>query len=926
MLRAITSRKTLLLVPCLAILALSFSRASFSQAPGRDRVLEAIDSSARVALRGNVHPLVQAQNDQGPVDDSLVLPNITLVFNLTPSQQSDLNTLLDQQLDPHSPNFHKWLRPEEYAERFGLSPSDLQVVSGWLEAQGFAVTQTARGGGWISFTGTAGQVRSALHTEIHHYLVNGKTYYANSTNPELPSALADVELGFRGLDSYHPHPMNVVRQVAAAPNPNFTSYLSAKNFLAPGDFAIIYDVNALYSSGINGTGQTIAVMGQTDFTMSDITTFRSVSGLPANNPTIVTFGPDPGTGTAAEINEADLDLEWSGAVAPNANIIYVNSNDAFNALQYAIDQTLAPVMTISYGACETGFLPGDSSYLTALETIAQQANSEGITIMSSSGDEGAADCEGSTLTNPIPEATLGLAVDVPAALPNVTAMGGTEFNEGTGTYWLAALNGVDVSPSALSYIPEMAWNDTSATNGLLAGGGGASVFFPKPAWQVGPGVPADGARDVPDLALNASPLHDGYLICSEGSCMNGYRTVSTTPADNNLLTVAGGTSAAAPTFAAIVAMTVEKTGSRQGNISPTLYAMAVSSPSAFHDITVGNNIVPCESGTLDCPTSAPFQYGFSAGPGYDQATGLGSVNAFNLVTQWNASTSANLAAPTLTAPASGATGVALPPTFTWSSVTGNAGYLILVASSASALPASSSVTACASCVISATTSSPTYTPSASALARGTTYYWEVQAVAPAGSGQSAAWSGVSSFTTAVPDFSLAAAPSSVTIAPGASGTSTITLTPINNLSPSSVTFTCTVASALAGVTCTVGSLNASNMATLTINAVTSARNFPAPPRLNRFGGWPLAILGLALLLFLLKLRQTAPESRKLVSRQVVLAVVLAGLLAAIVSCGGGSGGGGGGGTTDGPPESGTVTVQGVGPSTTHIVPITVNIS
>ncbi|MGH9350554.1 MAG: S53 family peptidase, partial [Terriglobia bacterium] len=426
-----------------------------------------------------------------------------------------------------------------------------------------------------------------------------------------------------GLNNFRPKSRAVVRQVSATANPHFTSSISGDHFLAPNDFATIYNLTGLYNSGITGAGQKIAVMGQTDITLSDIDAFRSASGLPANDPTVVLIpgSADPGLSTT-DITEADLDVEWAGAIAPDAAIIYVNSGNAFDSLQYAVDQDVAPVAVITYGSCEQQWDPGA---LETLENEAQQANAEGMTIVAPSGDDGAADCDGSTNPNTVvTSATQGLAVDAPASLPEVTGIGGTEFNEGSGSYWNTANN--SSNGSALSYIPETTWNDTSSTNGLSASGGGASADFSKPSWQTGSGVPNDNMRDVPDIALDASPGHDGYLICSQGSCVNGYRD------SNKNLKVVGGTSAGAPTFAGILALINQETHSVQGNINYVLYPLAASDPAAFHDITQGNNIVSCTASTTGCPSSG--SYGFSAGPGYDQVTGLGSIDAGTLVTDW----------------------------------------------------------------------------------------------------------------------------------------------------------------------------------------------------------------------------------------------------------------------------------------------------
>ncbi|HEV2419800.1 MAG TPA: S53 family peptidase [Terriglobia bacterium] len=602
------------------LLAFLLSAPSLAHAAVNDRIAGAIDNTQASVVKNNVHPLAAARFDHGKVRDSLPLPRITMVFRPTSSQQASLNALLAQLQNPSSPNYHHWLSPEQFAAQFGLSQNDLNKTVAWLQGQGFTVDRVARSHRWVVFSGTAGLVQSAFHTEIHSYVVNGATRYANSTDPLVPSAMASVVLGFRGLNNFRMAPRSVIRQVTS---PRFTSSISGNHYLAPSDFATIYDLTGLYNSGLTGAGQKIAVMGQTDITLSDIDAFRSASGLPANDPTVVLIpgSADPGLSTT-DITEADLDVEWSGATAPNATIYYVNSTDAFDSLQYAIDQALAPIAVITYGSCEQQWDPGS---LETLENEAQQANAEGITIVAPSGDNGAADCDESTNTNTVvTSATQGLAVDAPASLPEVTGIGGTEFSDSSGNYWNTTNS--NSSGSAISYIPETAWNDTNSTNGLSASGGGPSADFGKPAWQTGSGVPNDNMRDVPDIALDASPGHDGYLICSQGSCVSGYRDSSQN------LNVVGGTSAGAPTFAGILALVNQQTNSAQGNINYVLYSMAASDPAAFHDITQGNNTVPCTAGTTGCPSSGSF--GFNAGPGYDLVTGLGSIDAGTLVADW----------------------------------------------------------------------------------------------------------------------------------------------------------------------------------------------------------------------------------------------------------------------------------------------------
>ena len=583
-------------------------------------------------VRGHVHPLAQARFDRGKVSDRFILERVTMMFKPTAEQENELNTLLEQQQDPASPNYHRWLTPEEYADRFGMDTTQFNNAVNWLQNWGFTIDERARGRNWVTFTGTAKQMEGAFNTRIDEFAVNGESHFAAVNEPAVPRALAGKVLAFRSLHNFRPRAHGIKNR--------FTSNISGYHFIAPDDFATIYDLHKLYDSGITGAGQKIAIMGQSDIQLQDIRTFRSVSGLPASDPQIVLVpgSKDPGV-VSGDVDESSLDLEWAGAIARNASIVFVISDNAlgvFDSLQYAINNNLAPVMSVSYGDCEANWSAADRSSLTA---NTQQANAQGITIVAAAGDAGAADCDGDFSGRSA--AQLGLAVDLPSSLPYVTGMGGTQFNEpgnvwtpsqvfgsffgkAQPTYWSSTNNGNN--GSAQSYIPEIAWNDTLLAGALSSSGGGRSTLFPKPSWQAGNGVPNDNARDVPDISFGASPYNDGFLACSLGNCVNGYRA-----SDNSLFPV-GGTSVGAPSFAGVVALINQKTNSRQGNVNPTIYRIAASVPTAFHDITQGGNQVPCSSGTPDCPASGYL--GYAAAPGYDLATGLGSLDIFKFVTAW----------------------------------------------------------------------------------------------------------------------------------------------------------------------------------------------------------------------------------------------------------------------------------------------------
>jgi len=568
-----------------------------------NRITLPVDTQRTSALPGQVHRLAQPRFDQGLVDPSTAVNYMVLMVKPSAGQQTDLENLLLDQQNPSSPNFRKWLTPEAFGDRFGLNASDQSKIVAWLTSQGFTVDHRARSQNWVAFSGTAGQVSSGLHTSLHRFQVNGETHFANTTDPAVPEALAGVVAGFLGLNDFHLTPF------ARLVPPDYN--LGGSHFLVPADFATIYDVSPLYQAGVTGTGQSIAVVGESDVLLSDIQAFRARYGLPVNNPQMLPYSStDPGY-NGAQL-EGNLDLEWAGAIAPNATIYYVYGPSAFTALLASIESAIAPVVTASYGACEVDFAA------PFYRSVAQQGNAQGITILASSGDAGGAGCD---VQDAEPLATRGLSVMFPAAIPEVTAVGGTEFVEGNGTYWGPANS--SMSGSALSYIPEAVWNE-SATSGLAASGGGASQFNSKPVWQTGPGVPNDGARDVPDVALSAAG-HDAYIVYYVGSIVEVY-----------------GTSCAAPSMAALVALLNQYQVSQGfqknpglGNINPQLYRLAQSVPAAFHDITSGNNMVQCAQGTPNCATGS---VGYQAGPGYDQATGLGSVDANVLVTHWNTAT------------------------------------------------------------------------------------------------------------------------------------------------------------------------------------------------------------------------------------------------------------------------------------------------
>uniref|UniRef100_Q01UW0 Peptidase S8 and S53, subtilisin, kexin, sedolisin n=1 Tax=Solibacter usitatus (strain Ellin6076) TaxID=234267 RepID=Q01UW0_SOLUE len=561
----------------------------------QDRVLTKVDHARTVRMRGQVHSNALPQFDRGSVDPGMAIDHATVLLK----PDSSLNDFLANQQLPGSPDYHRFLNSDEFGQRFGLSSADLAKVVSWLQSEGLKVDEVARGRHWITFSGTAAQAARTFHTEFHRFQVEGRMHFGNAGEPAIPAALESVVGGFTGLDDFATH--------VARPLPQ-TNLIGGAHGLSPDDFATIYNISPLYAAGIDGTGQKIAIAGEVNLNLTDVRSFRNTFGLPANDPDVILVGRDPGVNNNALL-EADLDVEYAGAVARNAKIVYVYAADVFTAARYAIDQNLAPVLSVSFGACEAF---SQISY----RAVAQQANAQGITFLVASGDLGAATCDHAS---PVPQASKGAHASFPADLPEVTSVGGTMFNEGDSRYW--SNNSTASTASALSYIPEVAWNESASLSSLTSGGGGPSQYFSKPFWQAGPGVPDDRFRDTPDVALASALGHDPYLVMWRGS-----------------LVAVGGTSAAAPAFAGIVALLNQSLVGRNllarpglGNINPALYRLAQSDKDAFHDITSGDNFVPCVQGSADCVNGS---LGYAAGPGYDMATGLGSVDAAKLVAKW----------------------------------------------------------------------------------------------------------------------------------------------------------------------------------------------------------------------------------------------------------------------------------------------------
>ena len=651
------------------------------------RIVNPLDESLRTILRGNTHPLASAENDLGAVSPRQPLHRMLLLLRRGPEQEAALASLLTSQQDPGSPLFHKWLTPEQFGAWFGPSDPDLQTVTSWLSSQGLTGITVSKGRTVIEFSGSAGQVQGAFHAAIHRYRVSGVTHFANATDPSIPAALASVLAGPVSLNNFGYRPQAIPGptleyakgkgrpQIVPGATPDFTipQYGTPFYGVAPYDFATIYDLLPLWKAGLDGSGQTVAIVGETDINLNDPEQFRAFMGLPVNNPIVTIAGIDPGV-QPDEI-ESDLDVEWAGAIAKGAQINLVSSASTETtqgidlSAFYIIDNNLAPVMSESYGGCELANGTAGNAFEAAMW---QQASAEGITVLVSSGDEGSAECDSGIARSP-------MAVNALASTPYNIAVGGTDFNQynSWSTYWSANSDPV-TKQSVLGYIPEIPWNASCASttldaiNGedpslgcsesplvvtnlnIVATGGGPSSCissdgtnassckggYPKPSWQTGKGVPADGVRDIPDVSLFSSNgvYNSAYIVCQIDK--TGGSGCDPTANTQTFLGV-GGTSASTPAMAGVMAIINQKYG-RQGNANPTLYRLAASAAAAsiFHDITTDGNRVACESPDSDCliPSGGAFPFGQTTGhdatAGYDMVTGLGSVDIANLVNNW----------------------------------------------------------------------------------------------------------------------------------------------------------------------------------------------------------------------------------------------------------------------------------------------------
>jgi MYXO-CTERM domain-containing protein len=648
------SRGTRIRIGRRGALAASVSLAMFTQASGCGTQAPAGSSTgakpaavtsntAYVRLERGAHPLARPEYDQGPLDPNRRISNLSVVFKPTPQQMRDRNALRDSLTDPTSPNYHQWLTTKQYAARFGANADDIARTSAWLTQQGLQVERTSPLGARVTFSGRVADLQTAFHAEMRQYKFRDELHYAMSTAPSVPADLAGVVLGIHNTHDFRARP---TLQVSKQPRPQTIE--KSKEGLAPPDWAAIYDVAKLYTTGVTGTpitgaGVNIAILGVAAIAQSDIDAFRSTFGLAQKDFTSIVV-PGTGAGNAASGGagvEAVLDVEWSNGIAQAAHVDYFNTGaddngDVDAAAYYAIEDNIDSIMSESFGICEAFFPASDQDLW---DVFGSAANLLGITFLASSGDSGAAGC--------VDYGQAGLWTSQPSNFPGVTGVGGTEFATGTIAYGAGNIaTGYSTS--------EQVWRELDGTS-YIGGGGGISNVYSRPSYQsliptctstgtLPTNVTPSSMRQVPDVALSAGSILNNNPYWIDCTMVNS----DCSPAGGNPGIIGlAGTSASTPSFAGVVALISQATGgARLGNINPMLYTLAGTT--AFHDIALGSNLIGCKSGT-DVGCAASNTYGYAAVGGYDCATGLGSVDAFNLVSAWAALTPTTVgidAAPT----------------------------------------------------------------------------------------------------------------------------------------------------------------------------------------------------------------------------------------------------------------------------------------
>ncbi len=715
-------------------------------------------------LEGN-HP-AQAEAFT-PLSDAALDAPLTMEIRFALRNRAVLDRLLADQQNPASARYHKWLKTGEFGRRFGPTNSEVKALEEWLQNEGFTITNRAPD--HLEFAGSVAQTQHTFDVRIARFGDGG--VFANTSDPAVPPRFATVIGAILGMDNMvRAVPVTHQQAPAAAPDqgvlfssgwptlqlaqaerdslassdasPIGASIINGVEAFGPADVRTFYDETV--GAGRDGSGDCIAIVGVSDFLDTAMTAFTNKFALPAISYTKKVHGTNPGINSGGE-SEAELDLQWAHVAAPGASIVYHLGSNLVTDISGAITDNACGAISISYAFCG----PTASLVENTMDPLFKQAAAQGQSVFVSAGDDGAA---GLALSGSTCVVSKSRSVNELSTDPNVTSVGGTQF---TPNY----SSGNDVG-----HVTEQVWGDSSG-----ATGGGASQFFAKPSYQVGSGVPNDGARDIPDIALIASPNLPGVFW--------GHDTDGTNAAVTCCI---GGTSLSAPIWAGFSRVIAQLSGAtRLGNLNPTIYSLANTkyASAGFHDVTSGNN-------NFNGVT------GFSAGSGYDEATGWGTID-FNIFSNAVVTNPTPTATPTGTATATAtvtqtATLTATPTATTTGTATPTKTSTITATSTptptrTATATATLTVTATATATVSATptpTPSPvvtqTSTPTKNATTTPTTTATATVVSTPTSTPTTATTSTPTNATTATPPPSIVA---TQTTTPTINATSSPTITP-----------------------------------------------------------------------------------------------------------------------------------------------------
>jgi hypothetical protein len=679
-----------------------------SVAPTEAQITKAIDNTQLTEVRGSKPALAAARYDTGALPAGRSIKDLVLLLKRSDKKQEEFQRYLSELTNPSSRYFHHWLDAKQLGAMFGPSPADIAKVSQWLRSQGLTVEGTTPDGMMIRFSGTVASLNGAFHTTLHSYTTaDGKTHFANASEEQFPAALAPVVYGV-SLHNFFPtaqhrdvgvvarnkksgHWTTVSKVGSQFTVPGGSVNPSTAYDMAPADFDTVYNVNPLWNQGNRGAGQTIVVLERSDVKPADVDAFRKAF-LPADAKGTVSYihpSFDDGTpcqdpGITGDEGEAALDVEWAGAAAPDADIVFASCADSgttFGALQagflvsYNGGKGLPPpIWSLSYGECEQ---VGSADSYTA-QVLWSGAAAEGVTIFVSSGDAGSVACNQGDYA-----ASLGPTVNGLASSPYTVAVGGTDFDDFRkyDQYWTAT--NLPLEESAIGYIPEQTWNNSCASSQLYSllgysdgvtacnsndgldyldtggGGGGPSTLYTQPSWQSGLyGTTNHSSRLLPDVSLfSANGLYGHALVyCMSDANPDGAACDYSDP-DNVYYNSAGGTSFAAPAMAGVQALINVATGGPSGNVLPALYSIGakeygtngspnvamlascnssngadIGSDCVFNDVTVGNIDEPCYTGSVGCYTGALSNQSYT---NYGITVGSPDAGSLSMVPAWS---------------------------------------------------------------------------------------------------------------------------------------------------------------------------------------------------------------------------------------------------------------------------------------------------